>query len=186
MGRKKKKKRSQSALAKSRPSRAVNATRGSTLWTYNYYRSNMLTNLLNDLIMLESTGLEDELCHKIHESLSFFSNASTEVPSGGFLTGPIYKDIDDFIELYDEWNEIAGEADWKTAERRQLHQKLKKQRQKITNKARKLQYELDNNLDRMIMEATYKVISDLITLGPDLFKNISGALTEYFKRGGTI
>jgi hypothetical protein len=68
----------------------------------------MLTKLLDDLVSLEALGLEDQYCQKIQTALRCFSNASTEVPSGGFLTGPIYKDIDKFEGFYNEWNSIKG------------------------------------------------------------------------------
>jgi hypothetical protein len=182
----KRRRRAAAATTNPSPSRAVDASRGTTLWTFNYYRSTMLTRLLDDLVTLEQTGLDDALCAKIHQSLSYFSNAATDVPSGGFLTEPIYKDIDRFVELYDEWNRIQGQERFHINERRWVHKQLRQQRQKITDKARKLQYELDNNLDRLVMESTYRALADLITMGPNLFQNLGKALAEFTKRGGTL
>jgi hypothetical protein len=62
--------------------------------------------------------------------------------------------------------------------------KLKKQRQIITNKARKLQFELDNNLDQSLLEAGYRAMGDLTTLVPDLLNNLTKSLNEFAKRGG--
>lgn len=165
-------------------SRSVDNTRGSTLWSFNYFRTNILTNLLNDLYNLESTGLEDEICNKIQTSLEYFGNAATEIPKGGLMTGPIYKDIEKFTNLYEDWNKIKGEDEKSKDKRRGARLKLKRQRQIITNKARKLQYELDNNLDQKLLEAGYSAISDLTTLVPDLMNNLTKSLNEFVKRGG--
>jgi len=167
-------------------SRSVDNTRGSTLWSFNYFRMNILTNLLNDLYNLESTGLEDEICDKIQASLEYFGNAATEIPRGGLMTGPIYKDIEKFTKLYTDWNEIKGEDKKNQDKRRAVRLKLKKQRQIITNKARKLQYELDNNLDQSLLEAGYRSMADLTTLVPDLLNNLTKSLNVFVKRGGKV
>lgn len=165
-------------------SRAVDNTRGSMLWSFNYFRMNVLTNLLNDLYNLESIGLEDEICNKIQASLEYFGNAATEIPKGGVMTGPIYKDIEKFAKLYEDWNSIKGEDEKSRNKRKVARLKLKKQRQIVTNKARKLQYELDNNLDQSLLEAGYRAMGDLTTLVPDLLNNLTKSLNEFVKRGG--
>jgi len=165
-------------------SRKVDNTRGSMLWSFNYFRKNILTNLLNDLYDLESTGLDDEICNKIQAALEYFGNAATEIPKGGLMTGPIYKDIEKFTNLYQDWNKIKGQDDDSMEKRREARIRLKKQRQIITNKARKLQYELDNNLDQKLLESGYSAISDLTTLVPDLLNNLTKSLNVFAKRGG--
>ena len=165
--------------------RIVDNTRGSMLWSFNFFRTNILTSLLNDLYDLESRGLEDEICNKIQASLEYFGNAATEIPKGGLMTGsPIYKDIEEFANLYAEWNRIKGEDEKSKEKRREARIKLKKQRQVITNKARKLQYELDNNLDQSLLEAGYRAMGNLTNLVPDLLNNLTKSLNEFIKRGG--
>ena len=164
--------------------RTVDNTRGSTLWSFNYFRKNILTNLLNDLYNLETTGVDDDICNKIQASLEYFGNAATEIPKGGLMTGPIYKDIEKFAKLYEDWNTIKGEDDKSQEKRKAARLKLKKQRQIITNKARKLQFELDNNLDQSLLEAGYRAMGDLTTLVPDLLNNLTKSLNEFVKRGG--
>lgn len=164
--------------------RAVDNTRGSTLWSFNYFRKNILTNLLNDLYNLEDTGVADHICNQIQASLEYFGNAATEIPKGGLMTGPIYKDIEKFANLYEDWNSIKGEDEKSQDMRRAARLKLKKQRQIITNKARKLQFELDNNLDQSLLEAGYRAMGDLTTLVPDLLNNLTKSLNEFVKRGG--
>ena len=182
----KNKKRKKKAKIRSQQdrSRKVDNTRGSMLWSFNFFRTNLLTSLLNDLYSLESSGLEDDICNKIQASLEYFGNAATEIPRGGFMTGPIYKDIEKFANLYEEWNKIKGEDEESRRERRAARQKLKKQRQIITDKARQLQYELDNNLDQKLLQSGYDAIGDLTTLVPDLLNNLTQSFNEFVKRGG--
>ena len=166
------------------PSRAVDNTRGSTLWSFNYFRINILTSLLNDLYDLETKGLEDEICEKVQASLEYFANAATDIPEGGFMTGPIYKDIEKFTNIYADWNKIKGGGEEIRQKRKSIRLKLRKQRQTITNKTRRLQYELDNNLDQKLMESGYRAIGDLTTLVPDLLNNLTQSFNEFVKRRG--
>jgi len=183
-GKKQNKKRK---LKRSQPDqpRTVDNTRGSTLWHFNYFRQSILTNLLDDLYDLESTGLDDKICNRIQSFLEYFGNAATAIPEGGFMTGPVYKDIEKFTNFYVNWNNIKGEDDESRQKRRSARLKLKGQRQVITNKARRLQYELDNNLDQRLLEAGYGAIGDLTTLVPDLLNNLTRSFNEFVKRGGT-
>src|SRR3990172_295912 len=109
-GKKKNKKKGLKRSAQDQP-RTVDNTRGSTLWHFNYFRQSILTNLLDDLYDLESRGLDDNICNQIQSFLEYFGNAATDIPEGGFMTGPIYKDIEKFTNFYVNWNNIKGEDD---------------------------------------------------------------------------
>ena len=89
------------------------------------------------------------------------------------MTGPIYQDIEKFADLYAGWNDVKGQDEESRQERAKSRLKLKRQRQVITDKARQLQYELDNNLDQKLLEAGYSAIGDLTTLVPDLLNNLT-------------
>lgn len=162
--------------------RDLDASRGTPLWAYNHYRSRMLTSLLNDLIDLENDGLEEKFCDVVQKSLEYFVNSTTELPAGGFLTGPLYKEVNGFAKLYKEWNGVNGQSADHTKTRRALLVKLRARRQKISNKVRRLQFELSNDLDQKILEDTYRTVGDLIKLGPSLFKNLAGSYSDYLKR----
>ena len=165
-------------------SRAVDNTRGTPLWAFNYFRSQVLTNLLNDLVNHEADGFSPEYCRQITTALEYFVNATTDIPGGGLMTGALYPAVDRLAVLYHEWNDIAGESNPSVEERRyKLHQ-LRQQRQKISNKVRSLQYEIDNNLDRQMLNKSYEALGNLITLAPNLFTNLTEALTEFLKRKG--
>lgn len=177
-------KKPQKQLQKS--NREIDNRRGSKLWAFNHFRSPILTSLLNDLVDLEKDGLEDQYCNKVRTWLDYFTNYSTEFPRGGFMTGPIYKEIDQFTKIYRQWNEIKGSTEEAIRERRQALVKLRKQRQNITDKARRLQFELENELDQKLLADTYRAIGELIQLVPNLFQNLANAYGEYRKRGGSL
>ena len=166
-------------------SRVVDNTRGSHLWSYNHYRSRILTSLLNDLIELENEGLDEENCKMVRRSLEYFVNASTSVPKGGFLSGgPLYKEIESFAATYKEWNDVNGRDEFNIQMRRKKVRELRKNRQRISNKIRKLQYELENNLDQKVLHDSYNAIGDIIKLVPGIFKNLSSSYNDYLKKGG--
>jgi hypothetical protein len=167
-------------------SRSVDNTSGSPLWAYNYIRTRILTSLLNDLVALEKTGLEDQYCDMLSTGLEYFINASTEIPSGGFLTGSIGKEIEKFAELYKQWNDIHGTDEKDAYERHLLLNQLRDQRQRITDVARKVQVEIEKNMDVSLLFDTYEAIGGLIKLVPNLFTSLAGAFTEYVKRGGKV
>lgn len=168
-------------------SRAVDNTRGSHLWDYNHYRTSILTSLLNDLTDLEKKGLDEDKCKIVRKSLDYFINASTSVPKGGILSGkPLFKEIEKFAETYKKWNDINGNNTEDISKRTMLVRKLRKNRQDITNKCRKLQYELDNNLDQKILTDSYSAIGYLIKIVPGLFKNLTSSYNDYLKRGGHL
>lgn len=182
--RKQRKAQKQARRQSKKGTKPLNSKRGSHLWSFNHFRSIVLTRLLDDLYNLEESGLKDEHCQKITDALNYFGNAATDIPSAGPFLGPLYKDIEDFTELYRKWNDVKGKDADAVAERRALRLKLKAQRHRITNKARKLQAAIDEKMDTKLLQAGYQALSGLITAVPDLFSGLGKALTEYAKRGG--
>ena len=177
-------KRKENHPAPTNANRAVDNTRGTPLWAFNYFRSQILTNLLNDLYDHEAARFSQEYCDKITRALEYFVNATTEIPSGGLVTGAIYPTVDRFTVLYREWNDILGESTRSIEDRRYKLHELRQQRQKISDKTRSLQYEIEHNLDRQLLKKSYEALGDLITLVPQSFKNLTEVLTEFLKRGG--
>jgi hypothetical protein len=98
----------------------------------------------------------------------------------------LLQEIDEFKRLYFEWNEIRGSTEKDSWDRHEYLGRLRDQRQRITNKARRLQYELDNELDQKLLVDTYRAIGELINLVPNLFKNLAHAYNEYLARGRFI
>ncbi len=179
------KKNEQKKASKPQKSRAVDNTRGSNLWSFNHFRTSILTGLLNDIIDLENQGLEEDHCNIIRKSLEYFVNAATNVPEGGLFSGKaLYLNIEYFLNTYKSWNDIEGNKPENLIKRRKIVSKLRERRQDITNKSRRLQYELENNLDQKLLSDSYTAIGEIIKLVPNIFKNLSTSYSDYLKRGG--
>jgi hypothetical protein len=178
-------KRKLKKVVDARVSRNVDNTQGSHLWSFNHYRINILTSLLNDIIDLENDGLEEDTCKIVRKSLDYFINASTNVPVGGFLSGKaLYEEIESFANTYKEWNGIEGKTPEFVDQRRQIVKQLRRKRQGITNKVRRLQYELENHLDQKLLADSYTAIGEVIKLVPNVFNNLASSYGDYLKRSG--
>lgn len=169
-------------LALPKESRKVNSTYGSQLWSYNHFRINILSSLLNDLIDLENEGLEEDICKVVRKSLEYYINASTNIPEGGFLSGgPLYLEIESFADTYRQWNDVKGKEPEVIKQRVKIIRILRKKRQKITNKIRRLQFEIENNLDQKILADSYNAIGEIINLVPNIFRNLGSSYKDYLK-----
>lgn len=174
-------------VEESNASREVDNTRGSNLWSFNHFRIRILTSLLNDLIDVENEGLcNEDVCLKIQTSLDYFINAATEIPKGGFLGGgPLYLEIESFKVTYIKWNGVEGGTQLHKIERQKLLRQLRKKRQIISNKARKIQYLIENNLDQILLKDAYRAIGEMINMVPSIFINLSSSYKDYKKIVGS-
>ena len=167
------------------PSREHDASRGTPTYAFNQFKGNMLSSLLNDLITLENSGLDDSSCNSLRMSLGYFVNSTTNLPSGGMFTGALSPQVQKFEETYIKWNGVNGNDDKAIEKRRELLVKLRKIQQKITDKTRALQYELSNDLDVHILKSGYEAIGELISKSPPcLFANLAGFYNKFCKKGG--
>ena len=162
-------------------SRPVDGSFGTPLWKVNHYRSKMLTALLDDLVELESVGADVECFGKICLSLEYFINALTEVPNDMLSGKPLYEMVEDFLDLCQEWNEVKGTGRDSVFQRRLIIRKLRKVRQRISNKTRKLQYQLENNTDIQMLSDAYKAIGGIMNLLPDTFRHVGKAVKKYLR-----
>ena len=159
----------------------VDGSRGTPLWKVNYYRTKMLTTLLDDLVQLESVGADAECFGEIRLSLEYFINALTEVPNGVLSGKPLYKMVEDFLESCREWDEIKGTSRDSVLKRRAVIRKLRKARQCVSDKMRKLQYQLENNTDMQLLSDAYRAMGGIMNLLPDTFRHVGKAVKRYLK-----
>ena len=155
--------------------------RGTTLWKVNNYRSKILTGLLNDFTDLEKVGIEAGDFAVIRRSLEYFINAVTEIPNALLSGKPLYRMLEDFLELCQEWSEVRGETEDSILKRRRLMHKLRKQRQAISDKMRRLQYLLEKDTDVQLIADAYQAISGLMNLVPDVFRHLGKVVGKYLK-----
>lgn len=159
----------------------VIAERGSVLWGVNRFRSDALVSLLDDLVALEDVGLEEPLCKKVKNALARVTNAATALPDNAWWKRQVWKELQDFGIIYEEWNGIDGLGKEKQEAREKKLRKLREKRNKIATKIRKNQFILQNELDLKLVRDGYEALGDLAKALPDLFKNLAAAVGRFAK-----
>jgi len=160
-------------------SKEIDASRGSLLWSFNTFRSTVLSNLLDDLMIREKIGLTSEQCEQVKFALGKVINAATGFPDGGFLNKAVWKEIEKMSVLYEKWNEIEGDGEKALHQRTKLLKKLRYQRHKIARRIRKNQYIISQELDLKVVESLYTAMGDLAKMLPDIFVNLAKAIKKY-------
>jgi hypothetical protein len=161
---------------------AINTTRGSIVWRINLFRSDALTQLLNDLQERENMGLSDDECHRVQLALGRIVNAATAIPDGSWTKGMIWKELQDFADIYQEWNQHEKESMTGADLRRRDLKKLRAKRNKIAKKMRRNLHIIEQELDFALVDALYTVLNDLVSALPDVFTNLTKAVARYQHR----
>ncbi|WP_041598648.1 hypothetical protein [Hahella chejuensis] len=160
----------------------VDRRRGSTLWGINQFRSDALSQLLNDLLCRENVGFEDAQCDKVKQALGEIVNAATAIPDGNFLQRTVWKEMQDFADIYARWNSHSGN-DPKFIKRRQTElKKLRSKRNKIARRMRNNQRILEKELDLKFVEGIYGSMDDLVRALPEVFTNLAKAVERFSQR----
>lgn len=160
-------------------SKEIDASRGSLLWSLNTFRSTVLSNLLDDLMIREKIGLTPEQCEEVKIALGKVINAAAGFPDGGFLNKAVWEEIETMSALYEKWNDIEGDGEKFIHQRKKLLKKLRHQRHKIARRIRRNQYIISQELDLKVVESLYTAMGDLAKALPDIFVNLSKAINKY-------
>ncbi len=158
----------------------VDARRGTPLWGVNSLRSDALTNLLDDLFLLEKSGLDDEQCQKVKTALGLVTNRATSLPDGSFWRTSIYSELERFEHAYIDWNSGSKfEPDTDRRHRDACLKKLRRQRQRIAKKIRVNQYILQNEIDLRFVDDMYDALGGLIRALPNVFMELQKSVDRY-------
>jgi hypothetical protein len=152
---------------------------GTAMHLFNCFRSDALSQILNDLLILEKTGIQDHVCEKIQEALGIVVNEATSIPDGTFISKPLWKDIQSFSDVYVRWNNIRGEDIEAIANRKSLLRELRAKRHRVAQRVRVNQFVLSNNLDLQVVHGMYGAFTQVFSMFPDLFKNLGEAISRY-------
>jgi hypothetical protein len=146
----------------------IDASRRTTLWSYNVFRARILSSLLNDLLLKEESGLNEDECKNIRYFLGRIVNIATDLPDGGFLKKSVFSLISDFEKEYIKWNDInISEPNARNARSKQLNH-LRRKRKRIATVARRNQFILEKELDLKIVESIYTAVNELIEKIPHI------------------
>lgn len=160
----------------------LDASTGTAIWAFNQFRQDALTQLLNDLLAVERTGISEDICSQVQTALKAISNQASSIPDGTFFSHAIWTEIDDFKDVYIRWNDVNGNDPKAIKARDSVLKQLRKKRHKIAKKTRKHQYVLSNELDLQVVDNMYKAFNDLVSAVPDIFKCMAQAIIRYDKK----
>jgi len=160
----------------------LDASRGTALWAFNSFRQDALSQLLRDLLSVEKTGIDIEKCEKVQTSLREISITASAIPDGTFFSKAIWKDIEDFKDIYVRWNDIKGSDPIAIEDRKVTLGDLKVKRHKIAKKARKHQHVLASELDLEVVDNMYQAFNNLVLSVPGLFKHLADAVGRFESR----
>ena len=161
---------------------ALDASRGTAVWAFNLFRQDALTQLLNDLLAVEKTGINEDICHQVQTSLKAISNEASSIPDGTFFSQAIWKEIDDFKDVYIKWNDVKGSHPDAIKARDGMLKALRKKRHSIARKTRKHQYVSSTELDLQVVHNMYSAFNKLVSAVPDIFKNLADAVSRFDKK----
>lgn len=164
--------------------------RGTIEWAIQFFRSTTLTALLNDLVKLETQGLADEECVEISQTLQLFLNVLTNFDdnetSKPFWSSFVHTDLEDFNQLYLDWNDVDGNLPENIKMRREVLRELRKKRREISSKIKGSQKVLSLESDEVMFVAIFDQINKVCSILGDKFPNLCGALMQYNKRKGNF
>lgn len=160
----------------------VDASRGTPLWGINLFRADALSQLMNDLLHREKLGLLDEQCEKVKLALGEIVNVASSIPDGSWFGGAIWQELQDFADIYANWNSHYGN-DPAIVQRRQSElRKLRGKRNRIARRIRKNQHVLQNELDLRLVDDMYAAFGKLVHALPEVFVNLAKAIERFAER----
>jgi hypothetical protein len=160
----------------------IDASRGTALWGINLFRADALSQLMNDLLHREKVGLLDEQCEKVKLALGEIVNIASSIPDGSWFRGAIWQEMQDFADIYSNWNSHYGN-DPEIIQRRQLElRKLRDKRNRIARRIRKNQHVLQNELDLQLVDNMYAAFGNLVRALPEVFVNLAKAIDRFTDR----
>ena len=167
----------------------LNVSPGTELHALNSFRTDALSNLLNDLVLNEEYGFDDndgkDVCKQVRVALGKIVNEFSSLPDGGFLRKVIWKDIQRFEDKYIAWNSIYGNDTHAITSRQKALKALRDRRNKIATRIRKNMHRLQSELDFALIDAFYKALQDLVKSLPDVFVNLNKAVSHYYLKNSS-
>ncbi len=163
----------------------INAS-GTAMHLFNCFRSDALSQILNDLLALERQGIDESVCQRIRAALEVVVNEATSIPDGSFISNPLWKDLDHFKNTYATWNDVRGEDPVAVAQRREILQRLREARHKIARRTRVNQFVLSNELDLDVVGSMYGAFTQVFSAFPQMFVNLGKAIARYESKRALI
>lgn len=158
--------------------------RNSPAWAIDRFRSDALPKLLDDLAPVAETGIPEAECLRVKKALNQIIDDASELPDGGIFRRAIWQHLQDFHDLYSQWNDVKGKGDAPKARRDEIIREIRSCRNKIAKAARTNAHILNQELDLGLIDSFYSSLRALIETAPTLFVKLGEAVKRYFTRRG--
>lgn len=156
--------------------------KGTYGYALNWMREDLLVRLLDDLLTLEATGVDEQWCENIQVLLGKVTNAAAVIPNTGLLAHPIYRRLQDFEAGYRSWNSVEGVGPRASEERRHYLKELRKARNRLAKACRNSAHRLDESHDLDRIDAVHAATITVIKNAPGLFVQLARSARRFAKR----
>ncbi|MDW7681458.1 MAG: hypothetical protein SCK70_12905 [bacterium] len=156
--------------------------RGTPVWGFKQFKENGLVNLMLDLLKRAGTGLDDQQCETVSDSLEEISIQLSKIPDHFWIRKSIMGCFDQFKSAYFKWNEIKGDDSTAVKARQKALTKMRKNRHKLARVVRTNVKILNDALDLELIENIYGALGNITRALPELFINLSKAVASFHKK----
>ena len=154
----------------------IDASRGTAIWEFNQFRSDVLSNLMRDLENRELDGLVEEQCNQVKIALSRINDIADQADDRSFWKRNIKKHFQKLHDLYVEWNGHEGNTPEIIRKRRKDFKKLSECRSTASFKWGQKQIVFANEMDADMVDGLYKAFIEFCSAYPDIFRNTRKAI----------
>lgn len=158
--------------------------RNSPAWALDRFRSDALPRLIEDLAPVEIAGISEDECRRVKSVLNSIIDEASMLPDGGIFRRAIWQHLQEFHDLYAQWNDVTGSSKDAQNQRADVIRQIRDCRNKLAKAARTNAYILNRELDLKLVDSWYKSLRGLVESAPRIFLRLATAVARYFTRRG--
>lgn len=167
--------------------------KGTAAHSVKYYKEATLTKFLQDLSRLDRRGLKKEECDKVKDSLKEAITLSSTLPKSSYFFKEFHQELESFLEVYEDWNNIGDDANNPISLRRIALSKLMERRRALWEPFRKKikrledkedkdqQLDLFQELNKTMIDEMHLTFDPLTSEHPDLFPKLKKVIDQFKK-----
>ena len=159
------------------------ASRGSSVWAFQQFSEDALSNFLRDLLHAEKEGFTALQCERTQLMLKEMRIELSRIPDHTWFRRSIGDEVARFEKLYITWNHnsfpVRADA---IAHRSKMWNRLTVSRNRIATRFRRNKAKLDEEWDLAGMRAWYGSLDALSKDFPEIFKNLSSAVANFARK----
>ena len=158
--------------------------RGTPKWAFNLIREDCLSAFVRDLEALEAHGLipPKGRCEAVQLYLKQASKIMNAIPASSASGKSVSVDFEEFADRYLNWNNPVGHDPLTRRMRAEAHARLKKQRKRISDRARNTLPKIsDDSISWPMIDDLYRALHGLVTdnLLQGVFTSLARSLKDF-------